>query len=141
MFEFKLCCGLASAERDDAPHRVVRRDANRYPIARNDFDTKAAHAAAELREHFVARVALDAVEPAAMDGYNGSLHVNKIVLAQTARFLSSCNCVTDRPESVNLGDSRLGDRLAIAQSLQHQMSRLPPASFDEIPAAPIAFPV
>jgi hypothetical protein len=88
VFEFKPCCGLASAERDDSSDRVVRRNANRYTIARNDFDAKAAHAAAELREHFVAGVALDAVEAAAMDGYHSALHVDEIVLAQIAKFLS-----------------------------------------------------
>ena len=76
---------LASAERDDAPHRIVRRDANRHAIAWNNFDAEAAHTAAELREHFVACVALDPVEPAAVHRYHRSLHVDEIVLAQIAK--------------------------------------------------------
>ena len=55
------CLWLAGAERDDAPDRIVRRNAYRYAIARNDFNTEAAHSAAELGQHLVAGVALHAV--------------------------------------------------------------------------------
>ena len=79
------CCGLASAEGNDAPDGVVRRDANRHAITRNDFDSKAAHSAAELREYFVAGIALHAVKSAAVHGDHGALHVDEIVLAQIAK--------------------------------------------------------
>ena len=73
---------LARAECDDAPDGVVRRNADGHSIARNDFDTEAAHSAAELGQHFVAGVTLHAVKPSAMHGYDGALHVNQIILAQ-----------------------------------------------------------
>ena len=78
------CLWLAGAERDDAPDRIVRRNAYRYAIARNDFNTEAAHSAAELGQHFMAGVTLHAVKPSAMHGYDGALHVDQIVLAQIA---------------------------------------------------------
>jgi len=74
--------GLACAEGNDAPDRVVRRDANCDAIAGNYLDAEAAHSAAELGQHFVAGVTLHAVEPAAVHCHHGALHVNKIVLAQ-----------------------------------------------------------
>ena len=76
---------LAGSERDDAPHRIVRRDANCHAIAWNDFDAEAAHAAAELREHFMSGVALHTVEPAAVHRHDSALHVDEIVLAQIAK--------------------------------------------------------
>src|SRR5690349_7959291 len=80
---------LACAERDDAAHRVVRRYADRYAISRNHLDTEAAHAAAELREHLVARITLDAVQAAAVHGDDGALHIDEIVLAQKLAFLQT----------------------------------------------------
>src|SRR5215468_8216273 len=77
---------LARPERNDAPNRVIRRDADRDAIARNHLDAEAAHATAELGQHFVAGVALHAVKSAAVDGYNRPLHVNQIVLAQMLAF-------------------------------------------------------
>jgi hypothetical protein len=76
---------LASAERDDAPNRVVWRNTDGDAIAWNDFDAEAAHPAAELCEHFVASITLHAVETAAMHRHNRTLHVDEIVLAQIAR--------------------------------------------------------
>ena len=62
----------------------------------NNLDAEAAHPAAELGEHFVAGVALHAVKPAAVDRHDGALHVNQIVLAQTASnpFFSDNYCAT-----------------------------------------------
>ena len=73
---------LAGAEGDDAADWIVRRHADGHAISRNNFDTKAAHAAAELGEHLVAGIALDPVEPTAVNGDHGSLHVYEIILAQ-----------------------------------------------------------
>jgi hypothetical protein len=82
---------LACAERDDPANRIVRRNADGYAIARDHFDSKAAHAAAELGEYFVAGIALHAVETAAVNCHHGALHVDEIVLAQSASipFLSN----------------------------------------------------
>ena len=87
---------LARAERDDAPDGIVRRDADGHPIARNNFDTEAAHAAAELGQHFVAGVTLHAVKPAAVHGHDSALHVNQIVLAQLLAnpFYEDKHCAT-----------------------------------------------
>jgi hypothetical protein len=79
----------ASAEGDDAADRVVRGDTHRDAIARNHLDSEAAHAAAELCEHFVALVALHAVKTAAVDGYDRALHIYQIILAQILSFLKS----------------------------------------------------
>ena len=93
------CLWLAGAERDDAPDRIVRRNAYRYAIARNDFNTEAAHSAAELGQHFVAGVALHAVKTATVNRHNRALHVNEIVLAQTASnpFLTNKYCAACAP--------------------------------------------
>ena len=80
--------GLAGAERDDAPDRIVWRDANGDAIPRNHLDAEAAHAAAELGKHFVTGVALHAVQTATVHRDNGTLHINKIVLAQLLAVLS-----------------------------------------------------
>ena len=55
------CFWLACAEGDDAPDRIVRRDADGDSIARNHLDAETTHTAAELGEHFVAGIALHAV--------------------------------------------------------------------------------
>jgi hypothetical protein len=88
---------LACSERDDAPDRIVRGDAHGYPIAWNHLDAEAAHATAELGEHLVAGVTLHAVEPAAVNRYHRALHVDQIVLAQSASnpFPSNSNCDTE----------------------------------------------
>src|SRR5580698_7725534 len=75
---------LACAEGDDAPDRIVRRHADGHAISRNDLDAEAAHSAAELGKHLVASVALHAVEPAAVNRHDRALHVNEIILAQSA---------------------------------------------------------
>src|SRR3954469_14060280 len=81
VFEFKLLW-LAGAERNDAPDRIVRRDADGDAIPGNHLDTEAAHSAAELSQHFVAGIALHAVETSAVHRDDGALHVDQIVLAQ-----------------------------------------------------------
>jgi hypothetical protein len=76
------CFWLACAEGDDAPDRIVRRNANRNPVAWDYLDAEAAHSAAELGQHFMACVALHAVQPATVDRDHGALHINEIILAQ-----------------------------------------------------------
>ena len=90
------CLRLACPEGDDAPDRIVRRNTDGHAISRNDLDAEAAHAAAELGQHFVAGVALHAVKPAAVNRHDRALHVDEIVIAQTASspFLSNNYCAT-----------------------------------------------
>ena len=72
----------AGAERNDAPNGIVGGYTNGHAVSRNDFDSEAAHAAAQLCENFVALVALHAVQPAAVNGHHRPLHINQIILAQ-----------------------------------------------------------
>ena len=104
---------LAGAEGDDTPDRIVRRYADGHAISRNDLDAKAAHAAAELGQDLVAGIALDAIQTPAVHGHNGPLHVNQVVLAQTASspFCADKHC-------------------AIRQRRCHG---LPPATVHEVP--------
>ena len=55
-----------------------------YAIAWDHLDAEAAHSAAELGKHFVSSVALHAVKPAAVNRHHRALHVNEIILAQSA---------------------------------------------------------
>ena len=80
VWEFKMF--LAGAERDDSANWVVRRDADGHPVAGDHFDAKASHSTAQLGEHFVALVALHAIQSAAVNSHDGALHVNQIVLTQ-----------------------------------------------------------
>jgi hypothetical protein len=75
---------LACTERDDAPDRIVRGNSHGYPIAWNHLDAEAAHATAELGQHLMASVTLHAVKPAAVNRHHRALHVDQIVLAQSA---------------------------------------------------------
>jgi hypothetical protein len=77
---------LARPEGDDAAYGIVRRDAYGDAIPWHYLDTKAAHPAAQLCQHFVARVALDPVEPSTVHCHHGALHVNQVVLAQKLAF-------------------------------------------------------
>ena len=77
------CMWLAGTERDDAPDGIVRGNADRHTISRDNLDAEAAHPAAQLGKHFVAGVALHAVKTAAVDRDHRPLHVNQIVLAQS----------------------------------------------------------
>ena len=67
---------LAGTEGDDAADGVVRGHANGDPIAGHDLDAKPSHPAAELGQHFVARIDLHAIETAAVDRHNGALNIN-----------------------------------------------------------------
>jgi hypothetical protein len=80
--EAKLTC----AEGDDAADRVIRRDTDGNPVARNDFDSEPPHAATELGKHLVTGIALHAVEPSAVHRDDGTLNVNEIVLTQSISF-------------------------------------------------------
>ena len=80
--EAKLSC----AEGDDAANRVIWRDTHGDPIPRHDFDSEAPHAATELGQHFVAGIALHAVETTAVYRDDGTLDINQIVLTQSMSF-------------------------------------------------------
>ena len=62
---------------------IVGRDADGDAVTRHDLDAEAAHPAAQLGEHFVAGVALHAVEATAVHGHHRALHVNQIVFAHS----------------------------------------------------------
>jgi len=76
------CLWLACAEGDDAPDGIVRRNADRDPVAGDYLDSEAAHSTAKLGEHFVSCVALHAVQSTAVHRDHGALHINEIILAQ-----------------------------------------------------------
>ena len=67
---------LSGAECDDAADRIVGRDAHRHAVTGDDLDAEAPHPAAQLGEHFVTRVALHAIESAAVHGDDGTLHID-----------------------------------------------------------------
>jgi hypothetical protein len=48
---------LTGSECNDAADRIVRRNPDSHAIARNYFDSETAHAAAQLSEHFMPRIA------------------------------------------------------------------------------------
>ena len=73
---------LSCAESDDSPNGIVGRDADRHAITGDDFDAEPAHPAAQLREHFVARIDLHPIQPAGVHRDHGALHVDQIVFAQ-----------------------------------------------------------
>lgn len=77
---------LSGSEGDDAADRIVRRHANGDAIAGHDLDAEAAHAAAQLRKHFVARIALNPVQSARVNRNHSPLHVDQIVFAQYLSF-------------------------------------------------------
>jgi len=67
---------LSCAERDDAADRIVGRDANRYAVTGDDLDAETPHPAAQLSEHFVAGIALDAIQTSRVHRYYSSLHID-----------------------------------------------------------------
>ena len=77
---------LASSEGDDASDRIVRGNPDCNAISWHHLYSKAAHAAAQLGEHFVALVTLHAIQPAAVNRNDRALHVNQIILAQLLSF-------------------------------------------------------
>jgi hypothetical protein len=54
---------LSGSERNDAADRVVRGYTHRDAITGNNLDPEPSHPAAQLRQHFMPRVTLDAVQP------------------------------------------------------------------------------
>ena len=85
---------LSCAEGDDAANRIVGRHTDGHAVARHDLDPEAAHPAAQLRQHFVAGIALDAIQPAGMDSDDRALHINKIIFAQQLILSLSNECAT-----------------------------------------------
>lgn len=75
---------LSGSECDDAADGIVGRDAYSDSIPGNNLDAEAAHAPAQLRQHFVAGIALHSIKPAGVNRHDGSLHVYQIVFAQIA---------------------------------------------------------
>ena len=67
---------LAGAEGNDAPDWIVRRHADGHAITGDYFDTEAPHPAAQLSEHFVAGIALDAIQTSRVHRYYSSLHID-----------------------------------------------------------------
>ena len=76
---------LTRAESDDAALRIVGRDADGDPVARDHLDAEPPHATAQLRENFVSGVDLHAVEATAVHRDDGALHINQIVFAHSGR--------------------------------------------------------
>ena len=73
---------LASAERDDAANRIVRRNTDGHPVSRHHFDAESPHPTAQLGQHFMARIYLHPIQTAAVNGDHGALDINQVVLAQ-----------------------------------------------------------
>jgi hypothetical protein len=73
---------LTGAERDDAAYGIVRGDAHGDAVAGNDLDAESPHASTQLGQYFVSGFGLHAIQPTAVDGHHGALHVNQIVFAQ-----------------------------------------------------------
>jgi hypothetical protein len=82
--ELKLFFDLTGTEGDDAANGIVRRDANGDTISRHDFDSESAHAAAQLGENLVTRVALHTIQAAAVNSHDRALHIDEVVLTQSA---------------------------------------------------------
>jgi len=79
----RTCPDLTCAECDDAADWIVGRNPHGHAVAWNNLDTKATHTAAQLGEHFMPGIALNAIETSAVHCYDCSLHVDQIVFAQT----------------------------------------------------------
>jgi hypothetical protein len=79
---------LSASESDEPPKWIVGRYTHGHPISRNHLDVETAHAAAELREHLVASIALHAVQPTAVNGHYRAWHVDEIIFAQFLVILS-----------------------------------------------------
>jgi hypothetical protein len=54
---------LSGSERNDAADRVIRGYPHGHAVTGNDFDSETPHPAAQLRQHFMSRITLDAVQP------------------------------------------------------------------------------
>ena len=95
---------LSCAERDDPSNWIVGRDADRHAITGDNLDAEPAHPAAQLREHFVARIDLHPIQPAGVHRHHGALHVDQIVFAQQLILSrnSSNECATRRTTGATL---------------------------------------
>ena len=86
---------LPRAESNDAPHGIVRGDANSDPVSGDDLDAEPPHPAAQLCEHLMTRVTLDAVQAPAVYGHHGALDIDQVVLAQVSESFPLRNqCAT-----------------------------------------------
>jgi hypothetical protein len=90
---------LSGSEGNDPADRIVRGYADCDAVSWNDFDSESPHPAAQLREDFMARIALHAVQTARVNRNNGSLHVYQIVFAQSGVLLN-------RGRNVRLGPNQ-----------------------------------
>ena len=54
---------LSGSERNNSADRIVRGYTYRDAIAGNDFDSETSHPAAQLRQHFMTGITLNAVQP------------------------------------------------------------------------------
>ena len=63
-------------ECDDAAYRIVGGHTDGDAITWNNFDTEPPHAAAQLGEHLVPGIALNAIQTPAVHRYDRSLHVD-----------------------------------------------------------------
>jgi hypothetical protein len=79
---------LSRAKGDEPSKRIVGRDAHGDPIAGNDLDPKTPHAAAQLSQHFVARVAFDPIKASTMDRQHDAVEVNQVISAHLRESFS-----------------------------------------------------
>ena len=92
-------CELASAEGNDAADGIVRGNPNGDSVPGDHLDAEAAHAAAQLRENFVARINLDAIKPAAVNCHDRALDINEVVLAQICCPFIAISIAGPRPHA------------------------------------------
>jgi hypothetical protein len=103
---------LPGAESDDASHGIVRGDADGHTISGYYLDSKPPHPAAQLREHFVPRITLHAIEPARMDRHYRSLHVDQIVFTQYLILFAQA-----KASALRNGVPRLSNQCATSDSI------------------------
>ena len=75
---------LSCPEGDDAALRIVRRNADGHPVARDHLDAESPHSSAQLRENFVAGVDLHTIQATAVHRDDGALHINQVVFAHSS---------------------------------------------------------
>ena len=74
---------LSGPERDDASHGIVGRHTDRHAITRHNLDAESTHPSTQLRQDFLAGIALHAIESPTVYRNNSSLNINQIVFAQS----------------------------------------------------------
>jgi hypothetical protein len=84
---------LSGAERDDATHRIVGRNAHSHTVPGDHLDSEAAHPAAQLGKHFVAGIALHTVESAGVHRDDGPRMSIRSSLLNTRSFPGEPTCV------------------------------------------------